>query len=85
MNYKILLISLIAFIGITLKAQIPPNYYDNAVGKKGLQMKIALHNIIDNHTVASYSSLHTHYQTTGKKANGKVWDMYSDVPGGTPP
>ena len=85
MNYKILLISLIAFIGITLKAQIPPNYYDNAVGKLGLQMKIALHQIIDNHTSVSYGSLHTHYQTTDKKANGKVWDMYSDVPGGTPP
>jgi len=48
-------------------------------------MKIALHNIIDNHTVVSYSSLHTHYQTTDKKPNGKVWDMYSDIPGGTPP
>ncbi|MCK5519777.1 MAG: endonuclease, partial [Candidatus Marinimicrobia bacterium] len=27
----------------------------------------------------------TDMQSTDKKANGKVWDMYSDNPGGTPP
>ncbi len=85
MRTKITLISiLLSFVFISF-AQIPPNYYDNAVGKRGVQMQAALHNIIKGHTVVSYSSLHTYYQVTDKKPNGKVWDMYSDIPGGTPP
>ncbi|MCK5846578.1 MAG: endonuclease [Bacteroidales bacterium] len=81
-KYIIYLVFLISSISI---AQIPPNYYDTAIGKKGDIMKQALHNIIDNHTVISYSQIWTSCQTTDKKSNGKVWDMYSDIPGGTPP
>ncbi len=66
-------------------AQIPTGYYDNANGLIGTALHQALHDIIDNHTVISYSGLHSAYPTTDKKPNGKVWDMYSDVPGGTPP
>ncbi|MCS7004554.1 MAG: endonuclease [Cytophagales bacterium] len=66
-------------------AQIPANYYNNAAGKSGAQLKTALWNIIKNPAAPSYSSLYTHYQKTDKKPNGKVWCMYSDVPGGTPP
>jgi len=69
----------------TTNAQIPPGYYDNALGLQDTALQLALHNIIKNHNSVSYSSLHTYYQTTDKKPNGKVWDMYSDVPGGTPP
>ena len=65
--------------------QPPPGYYDPAQGLYGQALLQALHGIIDNHTVVSYSSLWTHYQVTDKKANNKVWDMYSDVPGGNPP
>lgn len=66
-------------------AQIPPGYYDSANGLTGIPLKSALHNIIKDHTVKSYSSLLNYYQTTDKKPNGKVWDMYSDIPGGIPP
>ncbi len=66
-------------------AQIPPGYYDTAEGLNGDDLRLALHNIIDDHNVQSYSSLWTHFQSTDKKPNNKVWDMYSDVPGGTPP
>ncbi len=66
-------------------AQIPPGYYNAAQGLTGNNLKIALHNIIDNHTVISYNGLLNAYKKTDKKPNGKVWDMYSDVPGGTPP
>ncbi|NIK72839.1 endonuclease I [Thermonema lapsum] len=62
----------------------PANYYSSAEGKTGYALKTALHNIIKNHQVQSYSSLWNHFQSTDKKPNGKVWDMYSDVPGGTP-
>jgi endonuclease I len=68
-----------------LLAQIPSGYYTPATGLTGAQLKTALYNIIKDHTVKSYDYLWTAYQTTDKKANGKVWDMYSDVPGGTPP
>lgn len=60
-------------------------YYDAAYKLYGTALRVALHNLIKGHTVLSYSSLWTHYQTTDKKTNGKVWDMYSDIPGGTPP
>jgi len=79
-----LLVSVFAVFQLSF-SQIPPGYYDNAQGLYGLQLQVALHNIIDNHTVVSYSSLWTYYEQTDKKPNNKVWDMYSDIPGGTPP
>jgi endonuclease I len=69
----------------SLWAQIPDGYYNNASGLNGSALHEALHDIIDNHTVVSYTSLWTHYQTTDVKPNGKVWDMYSHVPDGEQP
>ena len=66
-------------------AQIPVGYYNTAQGLTGNPLKIALHNIIDNHTQVSYNGLWTAFQKTDRKANGMVWDIYSDVPSGTPP
>ncbi len=66
-------------------AQIPANYYNSATGLSGTPLRAALHDIIDGHSSKSYSSLLTYYQTTDKKPNNTVWDMYSDVPNGTPP
>ncbi len=68
----------------SLFAQIPAGYYNAAEGKSGSELKTALFNIIKTHTERSYANLWTDFQTTDKKANGKVWDMYSDIPGGTP-
>lgn len=65
--------------------QIPPGYYNSAAGLTGSSLKIALYNIIKNHTQISYANLWNTYPKTDKKANGKVWDIYSDVPGGTSP
>jgi endonuclease I len=66
-------------------AQPPSGYYTSADGKTGVELKIALYNIIKDHTVVSYNGLWSAFQYTDKKPNGKVWDMYSDIPGGTPP
>ncbi|MCX7862277.1 MAG: endonuclease [Bacteroidales bacterium] len=67
-------------------AQPPAGYYDGTQGLVGDSLRYKLHDIISNNfTSVSYSSLYTHYQSTDKKPNGKVWDMYSDIPGGTPP
>jgi endonuclease I len=81
---KYLMLSVLFFVS-TIYGQIPPGYYDNALGKSDTVLQLALHNIIKGHNSQSYSSLWTHFQTTDKKVNGKVWDMYSDLPGGTPP
>ncbi|MBP3849313.1 MAG: endonuclease [Prevotella sp.] len=58
-------------------------YYQAADGKKGAELKTALCGIIYNRTEGgslktAYDALWTHFQTTDKKENGKVWDMYSN-------
>jgi endonuclease I len=82
---KIFLLFLAFNLSLGTFAQIPPGYYDAAAGLSGLPLKVALHDIIKNHTSISYAQLWTAYQTTDAKPNGKVWDIYSDIPGGTPP
>jgi endonuclease I len=72
-NYSFLLL-LIATIGY---AQAPAGYYNSATGT-GYTLKTQLYNIIKNHNDRSYAGLYTTYQTSDKKANGKVWDMYSN-------
>ena len=79
-----LLFAFVAFF-IGVFAQIPAGYYQNAEGKTGEQLRLALHNIIKDHNAQSYSSLIGYFESTDKKTNNTVWDMYSDVPGGTPP
>lgn len=67
-------------------SQIPPGYYDSANGLTGIALKNKLHDIISGGFVSlTYSSLLVHFQTTDVRQDGKVWDMYSDIPGGTPP
>lgn len=61
------------------------HYYDAAEGLTGDALKVALHNIIKGHQSISYSAIWTAYWSTDNKGNGVVWDMYSDIPGGTPP
>ncbi|MES2286543.1 MAG: endonuclease [Bacteroidota bacterium] len=84
-NRLLPLLSIYCLLTLNLSAQIPSGYYNSAQGLTGVSLKTALHNIINNHTTVSYASLWTHFQDTDKKSNGKVWDMYSDIPGGTPP
>ncbi len=75
----------LTFCFTIIHAQIPDGYYDSTDGLEGDVLRLALHNIIDNHQVHSYTSLFTHFESTDMKPDGTVWDMYSDVPGGTPP
>jgi len=66
-------------------AQVPAGYYAAAENKSGSELRTALFNIIKNHTSVSYDQLWESFKTTDKRPdNGKVWDMYSDRPGGTP-
>lgn len=59
-------------------AQPAANYYSAAVGKSDAALKTQLYSIIENHTERTYSNLWTDFRTTDKKADGKVWDMYSN-------
>lgn len=70
--------------GFFAQAQPPSGYYSNAEGLYEDALRQSLHNIIDNHNSRSYSQLWSDFEETDKKPNGKVWDMYSDQPGGTP-
>jgi endonuclease I len=63
---------------------VPAGYYASAEGLTGTPLKAALHNIIKNHVVWSYDHAWTAFYTSDDKPNGKVWDIYSDVPGGIP-
>ena len=73
------------FFALSVMAQAPSNYYNSANGLSGNALKTALHNIIKGHTVISYSATANAFWSTDNKGNGVVWDMYSDIPGGTPP
>lgn len=77
MKNHILLLLLVLF-GITLQAQIPSGYYDDANNQSGDNLKIALHNIIKNHQVVSYAGLLDVFAYTDCDANQKIWDIYSN-------
>ena len=63
----------------------PAGYYLPASGLNGQPLRIALMNIIRTHTALSYTpGLWNAYYTTDVKPDGKLWDIYSDKPGGTP-
>lgn len=58
-------------------------YYQPADGKCGAALKTALCQIIYDRDEGgdlktAYNALWTHFQTTDKRENGTVWDMYSD-------
>jgi len=79
---KLLLLVIVISYGSGF-AQIPPGYYDPANGLTGTSLQLALHNIIKDHTVLSYSSLYASFESSDAKPDGTVWDMYSDIPDGT--
>lgn len=74
--------SLLLIICLThqINAQIPAGYYNSITTQTGAALKTALSVIITNgHIPQSYTpGLWTAYNTTDKKFNGKVWDMYSN-------
>ncbi len=82
---QITLVLFFALSCLLAVAQAPVGYYDGTQGLYGEALKEALHNIIKDHSPRTYSQLWQDFYATDRKANGKVWDMYSDVPGGTPP
>lgn len=65
-------------LSVFIYAQAPAGYYNAAVSKTSAELKTALSGIVETHTQRPYANLWTDFQTTDKKADGKVWDMYSN-------
>ncbi len=65
-------------------AQAPAGYYDQAANLTGTQLKTTLQKIIRGHTRRTYDNLWTDFYSTDDKPNNTVWDIYSDIPDGTP-
>lgn len=74
---------LIALLFATSTQAQPPGYYTSALGKNGANLQTALKNIIDNHNALPFP-LWTSFSATDNKGSNILWDIYSDVPGGTP-
>ena len=70
--------------GTATSNQTPQGYYDDIIGT-GEDLLTQLHQLIRGHNVVSYSSIWTHFANTDAKFNGKVWDIYSNLPCEEPP
>ena len=83
MNKRYPLLSIAMLLGlIAAWAQGPNNtgnYYENASGMKGQELKTALYKIIKTPNVTSYAGLWTAYQTTDKRSDGFLRDWYSST------
>lgn len=66
-------------------AQPPDGYYDSAAGLTGEPLRQALHDIVDGHSILMNSQLWSAFAAIDRKPDNTVWDIYSDVPDGTPP
>ena len=61
-----------------VKCAIPAGYYDSTDGLMKEALKTSLYNKIKGHTEITYAALWTAFKTTDKRADGKVWDIYSN-------
>jgi len=85
MSLQTILLTLFLLTAFFTRAQAPAGYYATAENKSGEELRTALFNIIKSHSSVSYSELWQSFYTTDRRPdNGKVWDIYSDRPGGTP-
>lgn len=58
-------------------------YYVDALGKNGTDLKTSLHNIIKNHQDQGWP-LWSYFYSTDVRNTNQVWDIYSDKPASTP-
>ena len=76
---KKLITLLFIFITIHVFAVEPSGYYNTAIGKINAALKTQLSTIVGPHTERSYDNLWTDFQTTDKRPDGKVRDIYSNT------
>ncbi len=73
--------------GVQVFAAVPVGYYDGTDGLMKVALKSKLCSIISKDAFSpssvpvslSYTALWTAFQTTDKRADGKVWDIYSNT------
>lgn len=76
---------IICLLPLWIFSQIPyGGYYDDAVGKQREELREALYEIINDNITLEYTALWNYFILTDSKPNGKVWDIYSDIPDSTP-
>lgn len=75
-NNLLLLISLLFFANFSILAQIPDNYYEAAMGKKGYELQKALAGIIEDHFVLDYGSTDA-ARYMDFTTDGYLYDIYS--------
>ncbi len=75
---RTLLLAILAVAGSLTWAQIPSGYYASADGKRGQELRTALHNIIKGHHSVGYGGLLNAYPYTDHDGNGHVLDIYSN-------
>lgn len=66
-------------LSLGLAAQPSNNYYAAAKGQKGYGLKTALFNAIAKHKDIGYDALWNAYKTTDLKADGTIYDCYSNT------
>ena len=68
-------------VAIGASATVPVGYYSTINGKRGQDLKNAVHQLLKNHTVMTYSSLWYYFQSTDCHFENpnQVWDMYSNI------
>ncbi|MBD5415845.1 MAG: ribonuclease [Bacteroides sp.] len=71
-----------ALSGVAADRLIPRGYYNAIDGKSEAELKTALFNVINPHTlISSYSNLPQYFQVTDVyPQSSRWWDMYSDIP-----
>jgi endonuclease I len=60
------------------------SYYDG-IDVEDQYLASDLHRLIEDHEPVSYDGLWDAFEHTDRRGDGKVWDIYSDIPGGTAP
>jgi len=66
-------------ISLYITAQAPVGYYTSAEGSTEATLKTKLCAIVGPHTQRTYANLWTDFQTTDKRPDGKVCDIYSNT------
>lgn len=84
MNKRLLLQAVLTMLFTCVWAQAPNGtgeYYQNADGKSGAELKTALFNIIKitKDDVVAYKGLNEKYKLTDKRADGYLRDWYSNI------
>lgn len=78
-RFKPAFLFFLIFLAGRLSAVVSAGYYESVDGKNGQLLKTAFFNIIKTHTVLSYSDLWIAFRKTDMRADGKVWDIYSNT------